>query len=396
MREGPHWRVRAAVVAATGVAAAGLGMTPFFSAWMTVPAATAVAGALAVMVAGPRAHGATVCVTGAVAVVSLTATAGMILMDATYAEHARAATVWAVAESSALLALIAVTVRVAPRSTGSAAAAAAAGLAVPAWLLRFTSGPWEPEMLAGLAVWALAGALGATVGLYLRALDERRIRAVAEARSVQRLQLARDLHDFVAHDISAMLAQAHAGQILIERDTAAAADAFRSIADSGERAMASMDRAVHALHDAEVGDLRSLVPALTDLPGLAARFSAAGAAQVRLDLDPDLEALPGEITGLAYRIVVEALTNVRRHANRAQRVDVAVHRTASGIAITVADDGPGPRSAPAPRRSGLGLAGLTARARTLGGSLAAGPAEPTGWQVTAFLPVSTHRPEHHG
>lgn len=402
MREGPHWRVRAAIAAAAGVMTVGLGMVPVFGAWMVVPAATAAAGALGVMIAGPHAHGARASVTGAVAAVSLAATAGTVLTGATYAASSRAATAWAIAETSALLVLIVMAVRVAPRLTTGATAAVVAGLAVLAWLLRFASDAWEAEMLAGLAVWGLASVLAATVGLYLRALDERRIRAVAEARSAQRVQLARDLHDFVAHDISAMLAQAQAGQILIERDPAAAAGAFRCIADSGERAMASMDHAVHTLHGTEVDDISAQVspPTLIDLPELIARFAAAGAADVRLDLGPELEPseLPGEVTTTAYRIIVEALTNVRRHANHALHVEVAVHRTSSpsGVAITITDDGPGSRAAPTPRRSSLGLAGLTERATALGGSLAAGPGDAIGWKVAAFLPTSSHDPGRHG
>lgn len=404
LHEGPHWRVRAAIAAATGVGLTGLGAAAVFGPLMTVPTAVAVAGAVAVPIAGPAARRLRAAVAGAAGIVSLAGTAGVVLTGGAYGTNDRAVTLWALPETAALLFLTLLTVRVSrPRS--AVVAAALSGIAVPCWLLRFGEDAVTPAMLGGLAAWAAVSLLAVTAGLYLRALDERRGRAVADARRAQREQLAADLHDFVAHDISGMLAQAQAGQILAERDPAAAQAAFRRIERSGMAALASMDQSVHMLHDpaCDGADRRMSPPTLAGLPELVSRFLATGQTAGRLDLDPDLEAeqLPREVTTTGYRLVVEALTNIRRHAPHAGRVTVTVRRTTPtpGLEIIVADDG-GARPPATPehpgRQGGLGLAGLTDRVEALSGTLTAGPADPTGWRVAAFLPLPNHRGPRHG
>lgn len=326
---------------------------------------------------------------------SLAWTAGLLLTGNTYARGDGVATGWAFVETAALLVLTLLTVRVGtPRS--ATVAAGLSGLAVPLWLLRFGWGPLTASTLGGYAAWGLLPLLAVSVGLYLRALDERRRRSVAEARRAQRVQLARDLHDYVAHDISGMLAQAQAGQILAERDPSGTGPAFQRIEQSGWKALTSMDRAVHMLHDVSAGadDRAASPPTVRDLPDVVSRFAAVGPAHVHLDLDPylaDDETLPREVTTTAYRIVVEALTNVRRHAPAATQVSASIcHTTATpGVEIAVTDDGPPAVSAPAERRGGLGLPGLTERVEALGGTLTAGPADPTGWRVAAFLPLES-------
>jgi signal transduction histidine kinase len=120
--------------------------------------------------------------------------------------------------------------------------------------------------------------------------------------------------------------------------------------------------------------------------------------------------LPPEVSATVYRIVVEALTNVRRHARDATHVRVTVAREpGDGVRVEIADDGTAQR--PTRRRGGpsdpsrlagtrrgasgqggLGLAGLTNRVGALGGTLSTGPTEPTGWQVRAVLPMRTQYP----
>jgi signal transduction histidine kinase len=101
------------------------------------------------------------------------------------------------------------------------------------------------------------------------------------------------------------------------------------------------------------------------------------------------DALPREVTTTVYRIVIEALTNVRRHAPAASQVTVSIQRTPAtpGVEIVVCDDGRGAGSLPVGRRGGRGLIGLTQRVEDLGGTLTAGPDDPTGWRATAFLPL---------
>ncbi|WP_061294871.1 sensor histidine kinase [Herbidospora cretacea] len=312
---------------------------------------------------------------GGAGLLSLAVTAGFLMLGAE-----SPAPGWTVGESAVLLGLIVLAVRTAPHRA-ALAAAALAGVAAPVSLLRY--GPAAPtvEALAGFAVWGLAAALAATIGLYLRSLDDHRARAVQEARREQRVHLARDLHDFVAHDVSGMLAQAQAGRILAESDPRQAAAAFERIEQAALQALTSMDRTVRMLHDTDDPAGRAPLPALADLRELADRFSSSGTAAVRLDLDAG--DVPREVAATAYRIVVEALTNVRRHATAARQVEVAVHHTGSALEVTVTDDGTGP----AQRRPGFGLSGLAERVEALGGGLTAGPHSPRGWRLAATIPL---------
>jgi signal transduction histidine kinase len=330
---------------------------------------------------------------------SLAVSVGMLLAGVTMAP---ADTPWGLIEVGVLLALALVAVRVAP--PGWLPAAVVPAVAVPAWLLRFGWGPVTAPTLGGFAAWALLASAVVGVGLYLRRLDGDRVRSVTEARRAQRLQLASDLHDFVAHDVSGMLAQAQAGQLLAERDPVAAAAAFRRIENAGLQALASLDRTVHMLRDADDGPPATLA----DVPDLVERF--ASTVEISLEIEPSLD-LPREVAATAYRVIVEALTNVRRHAPGASRVSVRVHRAGPAVLVCVTDDGlpPATRTARrgltaaraglaarpglgfaglARRHSGLGLPGLAERVEALGGALWAGSERPNGWRVTATLPLA--------
>ncbi|NAS22641.1 two-component sensor histidine kinase [Herbidospora sp. NEAU-GS84] len=314
-------------------------------------------------------------ITGGAGVVSLTVTAVTV---ATGGQND--ASGWTVAESGCLLSLIIVAVRAAP-TRAALTAAALAGLATPSLLLRYGLGTPTPEAVAGFAVWALSAALAATVGLYLRSLDDRRTRSVLDARRAQRTELARDLHDFVAHDISGMLAQAQAGRVLAQHDPRRAAALFERIEQTALQALASMDRTVRMLDDSAD---RTPLPSLADLRDLCDRFS--GATTVHLDIGPRLDDPAREAAATAYRVVVEALTNVRRHAPTASHVKVTVTDVPGpALRVTVTDDGPGGTR----RGGGSGLPGLTERVEALGGTLTAGPHPPRGWRVEATMPSVT-------
>ena len=308
-----------------------------------------------------------------------------------YSKGMTLASVLVFAEAAVLLAL---TVRVVRRSRAAVAVAAGTltGLAVPLLLLRFGPPTWSAQSVGGYAGWGMLSVLAVAVGLYLRGVDERGSRAVAAARRAQRLELADDLHDFVVHDINEMLLQAQAGQVLLESAGSGAdlGDVLRRIERTALRALTTVDRTVGLLHakEAEDGAPRLPRPTVEELPALVARFTATGPIAAHLDLDAE-PALPPEIATTVYRIVVEALTNVRRHATGAEHVRVAVVRTpGEGVRVEVADDGrPAGRAHHGRRRGGHGLAGLGARVEALGGTLSTGPADPGGWRVTAVLPL---------
>lgn len=292
-------------------------------------------------------------------------------------ELPRDALVLAAIETGALLLLIVLAARRSARIVSVLPAA----LAVGAVVLRVEA-PTTATVLVGCATW-LAAALGAAgAGAHLRSLDAARRRAVEESRARQRALMAHELHDFVAHDVSEVLALAQAGQLL-GAGSDRLPEVLREIERSARRALGSMDRTLDVLDD--VGDP---APALAEVPGLVERFASSSPAAVHLDVDVDLDvndpdAVPRETGAAAYRVVVEALTNVRRHAPGASRVDVRLAHRGPELVVEVSDDGAGTAAS---TRGGRGLAALAERAAVLGGSVRAGRG-PTGWCTTAVLPA---------
>ena len=333
---------------------------------------------------------------------SLTVDAVVLAGGRPYSEGVTVASLLGFAEAAVLLVLTVLVVR-RSRVRVAVAAATLTGLAVPLWLLRFGLPTWSAQAAGGYAAWGMLPLLAVVVGLYLRALDERGSRAAAEARRAQRLELADDLHDFVVHDVNEMLLQAQAGLVLV--DSAATgpgvADVLHRIERTALRALSTVDRTVQLLHaeKASQSDVdtasRLSKPTIDDLPALVDRFTATGpiTAELRLAPEPARAAdapppLPPDVATTVYRIVVEALTNVRRHAAGAGHVRVAVARTPGAVRVEIVDDArTAGRSHAGPGRGGHGLAGLAARVHALGGTLSTGPAPSAGWQVTAVLPL---------
>ncbi|MFI6455654.1 sensor histidine kinase [Streptosporangium amethystogenes] len=284
-------------------------------------------------------------------------------------------------------------------------------------------------------------AVVAGIALYLRSLDDRRVRAVARARRAQRLDVARDLHDFVAHEVTGIVLEAQAAQLADQDPEGARALAVR-IEEAGLRALASMDHMVSALRDPDERAAAEPPPTrmygLADLPDLVGRFSATGGIPAELqraeepadgrsgapDSDPNggrseksadetAGTLPREIESTAYAVVLEALTNVRRHAPSATRVLVSAVRTADpALEVSVVDDGGvagagvlavwkgeaggdrrvRPQALTGKDRpgGGTGLISLAERVEALGGTLTTGR-HGKGWQVRAVLPVPNAR-----
>ncbi|WP_411080808.1 sensor histidine kinase [Streptomyces sp. cmx-18-6] len=346
----------------------------------------AAAGALAWAVSGPRAAvrqrlGRLARPTAVCAVLSLTTS--FALPKAGFGPG------WKLAEAAVLLLLVAVVTRWSPlRALKSALPLTA--LAVTLWPLPLVTGESFLESIGIATFWLLPVAAAVVAGAYPRRQEQRRRSAVAEARSAQRLQLSRDLHDFVAHDISGIVVQAQAARFVAATDPSRAVLALERIEKAGLSALASMDRTVQMLHGPEAPTTEPL-PDVSQLPLLMENFTSAGATEAHLDLPPPVtEALSREAGSAAYRIVVEALTNIRRHAPDASRATVAFTSTATTVEIRVTNDR-GARPAPARRRvsrGGLGLPALTEHAQVLGGTLSAGPHGEGGWQLTAVLPVA--------
>jgi signal transduction histidine kinase len=224
------------------------------------------------------------------------------------------------------------------------------------------------------------------MGLNLRLFDGRR-RAIAEiVRRDERLDLARELHDVVAHHITGIVVQAQAAQLVARKQPEKLEGSLAGIEAAGSDALSAMRRVVGLLRDAD--DAAPATSGPERLSELVERFRGHGpAVRLRLPDDEDESVWPPEVTSTVYRVVQESLTNVSRHAPHARSVTVSVARDREALTVEVADD-----AAPVPARShhrvGYGLVGMRERLEALGGTLCAGPRPEAGWSVLATLPVS--------
>ncbi|MCK7621846.1 histidine kinase [Streptomyces sp. RS10V-4] len=283
--------------------------------------------------------------------------------------------------------------------------------------LRLPESAYERLKIYGPPVLLFSGVLMIVLGLYLRLVDTLRDRerkaAEQAARQAERLEHARELHDFVAHHVTAIVTQAKAARYVTSAGQAPApADLdgmFAGIEEAGSQAMDSMRSMVSVLRDPEGPAATRPGGDLTQVRGLVETFSAAGR-PVRLTLDPRLteRSFPPEISTTVHRLVQESLTNIRKHADTAAHVTVAIRLRAGDtgrLDVTVIDDG---RAASrtlnrtrtevsahlsAGQHGGYGLVGLAERVEALGGHFAAGPRTGCpGWEVIADIPLPSSPP----
>jgi signal transduction histidine kinase len=272
-------------------------------------------------------------------------------------------------------------------------------LLLPYSLFRWGAGR---EAAIGLGIILLAGIVGTAVdytgageavfgGLFLlfpaalgasvRYRATARLREHDQVRFREREQLARELHDTVAHHISAIAIRAQAGRVVAASRPEAALDALDVIEEEASRTLAEMRGMVGVLRRGEEPELAPQ-RGVADLERLARGFG--DQPRVELHLSGDLDGLAPPVEAAVYRIAQESITNAVRHARRATRIDVSVAGDDDCVRLTVRDDG----DAGSTGRSwaGYGLVGMAERATLLGGTLEAGPAADRGWTVTAVLP----------
>ena len=258
------------------------------------------------------------------------------------------------------------------------------------------------ELLRGLIVIELIAVLSVAVGLagrrqielltqlrtqrdLVEVLQERETHA---ALASERTRIARELHDVVAHHISALLIQARAGQRMAERSVnPPEAERWGSVAEVAGETLHSMRRMVGLLRTDDddparpIGVERSPQPGLADLDQLALRTGLLGL-QVHVSLPADVKRLPADIQLAAYRISQEAVTNAMRHAS-ATRVSVTVSQQASTLVVEVADDG----QMAGDFRPGMGLLGMRERVASFSGQLDLVAEPGRGFRVHARLPL---------
>ncbi|GAA1477228.1 histidine kinase [Nocardioides aestuarii] len=201
-----------------------------------------------------------------------------------------------------------------------------------------------------------------------------------EIRNQERVALARELHDTVAHHVSAIAVQAQAGGVVAATQPEKAAEVLAAIEGEASRTLAEMRSMVRVLREDDAVAYAPQ-PGAEDLPALA---RPDGTPAVEISRDDDVTGLAPPVDAALYRLAQESLTNALRHARGATRVGIGVRREGEAVVLRVVDDGRAEGPAPEP---GFGLLGMAERAELLGGSFSAGPGPEGGWVVEAVLPV---------
>ncbi|WP_308258499.1 sensor histidine kinase [Saccharothrix obliqua] len=239
---------------------------------------------------------------------------------------------------------------------------AATGLST--WLY-YVTGHWGPLIVAPAV---------AVLSLRRLRLAERRDRRLEE----ERLRIAREVHDVVAHSLAMINVQAGVAAHVADRRPEEAVKALRAIKEASGHALDDLRATLGVLR---TGGGAAPVPTLARLDELVGPVPRA-----RVEGVPG--ELPAQVDAAAYRVVQESLTNALRYAPDATEVVVSFERTAAGLVLVVRDDGSG---AGVPQGAGAGLRGMTERVEALGGTLAAGPAPGGGFEVRAVLPWEVAR-----
>jgi signal transduction histidine kinase len=234
--------------------------------------------------------------------------------------------------------------------------------------------------LAGATLWSA----GLGVGVYLRYLDFLHGQTLQAVRRGERLELARELHDAVAHHVTGIVVQAQAARFTGADHPRRLIGALDSIENAGTETLAAVRQMVGLLRDPD--DAPGVAPGPEPISQLVERFARHGpAVDLRLPGGPPSSGWPPEVASTVYRIVQEALTNVARHAPAARSVTVIVTDDPGHVEVEVTDDAPAAATRAA---GGYGLVGMRERVEALGGKIAAGPLPGAGWAVRASLPVA--------
>lgn len=272
-------------------------------------------------------------------------------------------------------------------------------LLLPYALFRWGAGR---EAAIGLAIILTAGVVGiagdftgvvdaalgavfllfpAALGASVRYRVSSRLREIDQVKLRERQQLARELHDTVAHHVSAIAIQAQAGRTVAAGRPDAAVRALEVIEEAASRTLVEMRDMVGLLRDGDEPD-RAPQRGVADIERLA-RDDAHGP-RVDVELSGEFDTLRPSVGAAMYRLAQEAITNATQHARHATRIDVHVAGEDDCVRLTVRDDGDAGSADGS--RSGYGLVGMAERAALLGGTFEAGPGPGKGWTVNAVVP----------
>lgn len=240
---------------------------------------------------------------------------------------------------------------------------------------------WVSSLLAGemtraedVIGSAVVMILPGTIGAVVRFRDEAQQRGLEQARSLERERLARELHDSVAHHMTAITIQAQAARAVLRARPDDAMNALAAIEEESKRTLVELRSIVGALRDEEA----ALVPAggISELQSLTKHNPL-----VEVEVVGAIDSLSPLVERALFRIAQEAVTNATKHARNATKVTVRISAE-NDVQLTVKDDG----EVSARRGEGFGLIGMAERVALLGGTFEAGPLSERGWRVHAVLP----------
>jgi signal transduction histidine kinase len=264
-------------------------------------------------------------------------------------------------------------------------------------------------LLASVGAWVLGDSV-ASRRARSAALEERAVRAERErdaqaeiAAAAERVRIARELHDVIAHSLSVMVAQADGGVYAFDAMPERSREALAEIGRTGRQALSEMSSLLGVLRAGPEAPSLAPAPAAADVAQLVTQAREAGM-RVSYTVEGQARPLPAGLSLAAYRIVQEALTNVRKHAGPGAAAEVTVRYGRGDLVLRVADDGGHSAGSPSelprygadgpPRPAGNpgnGLAGMRERTAMYGGTVQAGPRPDSGgFEVTARLPLPSH------
>lgn len=228
-------------------------------------------------------------------------------------------------------------------------------------------------------------ALSCTIGLAARLARRARLRQIEHERLLQRTDFARDLHDFVGHYVTGMVVQARGAQAIAKRSPQQALDTLDGIAEAGTEAMESLHRMVGLLR-AEDGVTTAPLATIDEISTMVERFDRGPGPDARLRLPESTDGIPADVGTTAHRVVLEGLTNVRKHGRNVTAVRIDVERADSELVVRVGDDGTVGKIS----GSGFGLRGLRDRVAEVGGEFEDGPLPTGGWGLEARMPLPSN------
>lgn len=236
-------------------------------------------------------------------------------------------------------------------------------------------------LLMGEVARGRADRIGATERQAREAERHRQEEALRRA-GEERMRMARELHDVLAHSISIINVQAGVAVHHLDTDPEKSRAALATVRRTGKQALGELRSSLGVLRDTDAAPPRAPSPGLSDIDQLVAATREAGLT-IQLEQHGDLEAIPPDVELAAYRVIQESLTNVTRHAGAAV-VTVTIERRPGELLLRVDDDGRGSDGVP---DGSHGIIGMRERLRALGGRLDAGPRPEGGFRVEGRMPV---------